>query len=88
MRKVCSFADYFVICTGDSERQIEAITEAIVGELKHRGVVCDHAEGTAASGWVLADFNSVVVHVFGPVEREYYQLEHLWSQAVPVLRIQ
>lgn len=88
VKKVCSFADYFVICTGESERQIEAIWEAVVQGLKEKGVACDHTEGAARSGWVLADFNSVVVHMFGAAERDYYQLDRLWSQAIPVLRMQ
>ncbi len=88
VRTSCSFADYFVICTGDSERQLNAIWEAILDALKQRGVMPLHREGPVGSGWLLADFGAVVVHIFGPAEREFYQLEKLWKDAVPVVRIQ
>lgn len=87
-RGVCSFADYFVLCSGESERQIEAIRREIDDTLGKEGVRSPRVEGTSDSGWVLLDFGDVVVHIFAPTEREYYQLEEIWSQATPVLRIQ
>jgi len=84
----CSFADYFVVCSGDSERQLNAIWDSILDALKEQGVLPLHKEGPTGSGWLLADFGAVVVHIFAPAEREYYQLEQLWKDAVPVLRIQ
>ena len=87
-RKVCSFADYFVICTGDSDRQIHAIYDEVEHALKKEGVSPHHYEGTFDSGWLLLDFGDVIVHIFALSEREYYQLDKLWSQAIPVLRIQ
>lgn len=87
-REVCSFADYFVICTGESERQIHAICDEVEHALKKEGVLPHHFEGTLDSGWLLIDFGDVIVHIFAVAEREYYQLDKLWSQAVPVLRIQ
>ena len=88
VRASCSFADYFVVCTGDSERQLNAIWEAILEALKVHGVLPLHKEGPTGSGWLLADFGAVVIHIFAPAEREFYQLEELWKDAVPVLRIQ
>jgi ribosome-associated protein len=88
VRASCSFADYFLICSGDSDRQVKAIWEAILDELKLRDLFPLHKEGTADSGWLLADYGSVVVHIFAPEEREFYGLEQLWADAVPVLRIQ
>ena len=85
---VCSFADYFVICSGDSERQIKTIYEEIGHILKVAGVLPHHHEGTVDSGWLLIDFGDVIVHIFNPVERERYQLDKLWHQANTVLRIQ
>jgi len=87
-RKVCSFADYFVICSGDSERQIKAIIDEVTHTLKREGILPRHHEGTVDSGWLLLDFGDVIVHIFAPFEREYYQLDKLWSQALPVVRIQ
>ena len=85
---VCSFADYFVICSGDSARQIEAIRDEVRHMLKKEGVLPHHYEGTIDSGWFLIDYGSVIVHIFAPVEREYYQLDELWSQASTLIRIQ
>jgi ribosome-associated protein len=88
VRALCSFADYFVICTGDNKRHIEAISQDIDEALRRKGVLPHHNEGTAESGWVLADFGSVIVHVFAQLERDYYQLDRLWNRAIPVVRIQ
>ena len=88
VRASCSFADYFVICTGDTKRHIEAIWQGIDEALRARDVGPHHKEGTADAGWLLADFGSVIVHIFGPTERGYYRLDELWGKAVPVVRIQ
>ena len=87
-REICSFADYFVVCSGDSERQLKAIYDEIEHALKREGVLPRHVEGTVDSGWLLLDFSDVIVHIFAPFEREFYQLDDLWRQAVPVVRIQ
>jgi len=88
MREVCSFTDYFVICTSETSRQTKAIVDEIEHKLKKEGVLPLHHEGTADSGWLLIDYNDVIVHIFAPEEREYYQLERLWSKANTVVRIQ
>ena len=88
VREICSFASYFVICSGESERQIKAIYDEVEHALKKEGLLPHHREGTLDSGWLLFDFGDVVVHIFAPFEREYYQLDELWSQAVPVVTIQ
>lgn len=87
-RTVCSFADYFVICSGETKRQIQAIYEEVEYSLKKEGILVIHHEGTPDSGWLLLDYGDVIVHVFATEERKYYQLDKLWSQANLVLRIQ
>ena len=87
-RRVCSFADYFVICSGESDRQIKTIYEEVGHILKKEGILPHHYEGTIDSGWLLLDYGDVIVHIFSLAEREYYQLDQLWSQASPVVRIQ
>ena len=87
-REVCSFADYFVICSGDTNRQMKAIDDEVEHKLKKESVLPHHHEGTVDSGWLLLDFGDVIVHIFAPFEREYYQLDKPWSQASTVLRIQ
>ncbi len=89
LRKVSLLADYFVVCSGNSERQINAILDDIVDRVRntaHRRPL--RREGTASSGWVVLDYGDVVVHVFAPTERDYYRLEELWSDASPVVRVQ
>ena len=88
VRQVCSFADYFVICNGESERQIRTIYDEIEHTLKREGILPHHYEGTVDSGWLLLDFGDVIVHIFALFEREYYQLDELWSQANTMVRIQ
>jgi len=88
VRGVCSFADYFVICSGESDRQIKAIHEEVEHILKKQDIIPHHREGTIDSGWLLLDFGEVIIHIFAPFERELYQLDKLWSQAVPIVRIQ
>jgi ribosome-associated protein len=83
-----TLADAFVICSGGSERQIDAIADGIAGGLRDEGVKPIGREGTPESHWVLLDFGSVIVHVFTPPERDYYQLEKHWSGARTVLRVQ
>src|SRR5262245_145488 len=83
-----TMADYFVICSGGSERQLDAIAGGIVDGMREEGVRPFGREGTAASHWVLVDFGGVIVHVFTPPERDYYDLERHWSEAKTVLRVQ
>lgn len=86
--EVCSFTDYVVICSGESDRQLEAIWQGVSRALKEKGVPPLHKEGESSSGWLVGDFGSVVVHVFGQAERDYYQLDAVWPDALPVVRIQ
>jgi ribosome-associated protein len=82
-----TMADYFVIASGGSERQLDAIAEGIVSGMRDERVHAFGREGTAASHWVLVDFGSVVVHVFTPPERDFYQLERHWAEAKTILRL-
>ena len=86
-RKICSFTDCFIICSGDSDRQIEAIHRAIVEALKAEGDVYYHSEGTAASGWMLLDLGDIVVHILSTAERDFYQLDSLWSAAPVIVKM-
>jgi ribosome-associated protein len=87
-REVCSFADYFVICSGESTPQLKAIVDEVEKALKAKGVIPSHREGTTSSGWLVLDYGDVIVHAFGKAERDYYQLDELWSKAKTIIRIQ
>ena len=86
--EVSGFSDYFVMCTGETVRQVTAIQEEIEHLLKREGILPHHREGTVDSGWLLLDYGDVIVHIFAPPEREYYQLDKLWSQASTLVSIQ
>ncbi len=83
-----TLADYFVICSGQSERQLGAIVDGIASALRDEGVKPVGREGSAGAHWMLIDFGSVIVHVMAPPERDYYQLEKLWADAPLLVRLQ
>jgi ribosome-associated protein len=85
--EVTTMADYFVICSGRSDRQVQALAGSIVDQLREEGVRPLGVEGEAGARWILLDYGSVIVHVFAPEEREYYGLERLWHNAAQVVRI-
>lgn len=79
-------ADFFVVATGNSDRQIKALTEYVREDVKEKiQRIPASVEGNANSGWVLMDYGDVVVHVFSAEQREYYDLEGLWSNVASVL---
>lgn len=88
VRGISLLADYFIISTGEVERQIKSMSEDVSRNLKKQGVLPSHVEGDAASGWVLMDYGEVVVHLFSPEMRDYYRLEELWRDAKVVVRVQ
>ena len=83
-----TLADYFVICSGGSERQLDAIADGILEGLREERIRPIGREGLAISHWVLLDFGAVVVHILTPPERDYYGLERHWSEAKTILRVQ
>ena len=76
-----AFADYFLLCSGQSQPQIHAIGEAIEKRLAQRGVRPGHREGKSGAEWVLLDYGAFVVHIFSERARHYYDLERLWRTA-------
>ncbi len=87
LRKLTTFADYFIICSADSDTQVKAIADEIDDELRDEGIKYWHKEGYKGLNWVLIDYVDVVVHVFKKDAREYYKLEKLWGDA-PVEEVQ
>ncbi len=87
-RAISFIADYFVVATGESERQLKAISDETQKQLKANSTRPLGVEGTAASGWILMDYGSVIVHLLSPEMRDYYQLEKLWAKAPVVVRMQ
>lgn len=86
--ELTTMADYFVICSGQSERQVQAVAEAILEAGEGLGRQPFGIEGLRAARWVLVDFGDVIAHVFTPDERSYYRLERLWGDAPVVVHVQ
>lgn len=81
LRPADGFTDYFVIVTGQSTRQIQAISDAIQGSLSENGVKPAHIEGGDRAGWILLDYFDFIVHIFNAETRAFYALERLWGSA-------
>ena len=82
LREIASFTDYFIICSGRANRQVQAITDEITDQLsKQAGVRASHVEGYQAAEWVLIDYGDFIVHVFAEDARQFYELERLWRDA-------
>lgn len=79
--EISAFADYFIICSGTSDRQVRAVAGAIQENLKKEGLVPLGVEGEAGGRWVLLDYDDVIIHVFLESVRSFYDLERLWSEA-------
>jgi len=88
LRGVSDFTDYFVIMTADSRRQLRSLQEDLEIALEGVGANLHHREGTPEGGWMLLDFGDLIIHLFGPEEREYYDLQSVWSEAVETVLIQ
>ncbi len=88
LSQITLIADYFVIATGDSDRQLRAMREGLVYSLKNdHGINPLSVEGSGSSGWILIDYGSIVVHLFSQAQRSRYRLEDLWREGRTVVRI-
>ncbi len=81
LQNIASFADFFVICSADSDTQVKAIADEIDKTLRDEGIRCWHKEGYTALTWILLDYVDVVVHIFKKESREFYNIEKLWGDA-------
>jgi ribosome-associated protein len=89
VHQIASFTDYFVIASAQNQRHVNALLDAFDKELANEGIKALRREGDVTSGWVLVDFGPVIVHIFQPEDRAYYNLEGLWTRAgVPAVRFQ
>lgn len=89
LREITLISDYFIICTGNSDRQLKAIVEHINNDMREKfGRKVWRIEGNATGGWVLMDYGDIVIHAFTPEQREYYDLEDLWRDGKILLHMQ
>ncbi|MBU1087402.1 MAG: ribosome silencing factor [Candidatus Omnitrophica bacterium] len=84
LRKICTFCDYFIICTGTSSTHIKAIADQINSTLRDYGFKAQSREGYQESRWIVLDYASVLVHIFDQDARDFYALENLWSKGKKV----
>ncbi len=88
IHQISPVADCFVICSGENERQLRAISREILENMTEDGVRPERIEGNPASGWILLDYGEVIVHIFDVDQRSFYRLEDLWAEAQTLLAIQ
>ncbi|MFN8413349.1 MAG: ribosome silencing factor [Anaerolineales bacterium] len=88
IKDIVSFTDYFVICTGTSDRMLNALADAVMDDVRVKHSKKGKKQGLARDGWVIADFGDVVLHLFSPDQREFYNLEELWEDGKVLLRLQ
>jgi ribosome-associated protein len=88
IHEVSDFADYFVICTGTSDRMLQALADDLISRLRKQDHLHPRVEGASQEGWILVDFGDVIVHLFSPDRRDYYRLEDLWGRGKVLLRLQ
>jgi ribosome-associated protein len=88
MQGRCPFADYFVLCTGSSDRMLRALAETVAEAAHREGHTPARLEGHSVNGWILVDVGAVIVHILSPDRREYYDLESLWKDGKVLLQIQ
>lgn len=88
LRGVTEFCDYFVICTGTSDRMLDGLADDLVRNIKTSHKLKGQLEGNARDGWLLVDYGEVIVHLFSPDQRDYYALEDLWEDGKALVHIQ
>lgn len=86
--EVSSFADYFIICSGNSIRLVNALLNSVKEEIRDEYGLTPRVEGEARAGWMLADYGNIILHIFSPERRAFYRLEDLWSEGKTVLKVQ
>lgn len=84
LKKLTPMADYFVICSADSDVQVKSIADEVRNKLAEEGIKTFHREGYDSLNWIILDYFDVVVHIFKSSAREYYKLEKLWGDAPAV----
>jgi ribosome-associated protein len=88
IREVAIFTSYFVLCSGTSDRMLQALSDAVLEQVKKQHEISGRVEGRSAGGWLLVDFGDVILHLFSSERRDYYRLEELWSKGKILLHLQ
>ena len=85
---ISDFTDYFVICSGTSERMLEALADDVIRQMRNQNQIRGRVEGLPQDGWILVDYGGVILHLFSHTRRDYYRLEDLWGEGKILLHLQ
>ena len=85
---ISDFTDYFVICSGTSERMLEALADDVIRQMRNKNQLRGRVEGLPQDGWILVDYGGVILHLFSHARRDYYRLEDLWGEGKILLHLQ
>jgi ribosome-associated protein len=88
IRDITTFAEYFVICSGTSDRMLQALADTVTEQAKQAYSLHGRIEGQSGDGWILVDFGDTIVHLFSSDRRDYYRLEELWSKGKVLIHLQ
>lgn len=88
MQKIASFADYFIICSGTSDRMLDALAKNVQESVKAQYSISSTVEGRSENGWIVLDLGDIIVHIFLSEVRKYYELEELWSKGKVIIKLQ
>lgn len=88
IKNLAVFADYFIICSGTSDRMLNALASSVTEFVHEKYQISVHIEGEPREGWMLLDLGDIIVHLFSAEQRNYYKLEDLWSQGKTLLHVQ
>ena len=88
IQDIAIFADYFVICSGSSDRMIRSLADSAIDSVKKDFRINPRVEGQSQDGWLLVDYGDIILHIFSPQHRDYYSLEDLWSDGKVLLHVQ
>jgi len=88
IQKISTFTNYFIICTGTSNRMLDALADAVITSVNEKHKIKGRIDGNPDCGWMVLDFGLILVHLFSPDQREYYRLEDLWHEGKIILHVQ
>ena len=87
LKNKTSIADYMIVASGNSSRHIQALSEILINDLKKKGINDCHLEGHDSNDWKLIDAIDIIIHIFHPEKRKFYNLERMWSELIPKERL-
>jgi len=88
IHEIASFTDYFIICSGTSDRMLDALANVVMETAKQQFDLLSKTEGQPSDGWLVVDLGDIIVHLFSPDQREYYHLEQLWERGKVLVSLQ